>query len=366
MKEIAVVYIEYSNKCIKNCFSKKTKKDTFARKSIQIKIAYMLALIGKLADSLEIISDIGVEPFRESFSGLCYYQKPNGDKYEGCDSIILFELYYQTFHLLEMEDTCNYVKAFFKMAFNNTPANRATFPIEILYTESFYQESVVAIPYLNHTIDLHKLIDNYKNLDEIKKKYHGEVTVDHYGRAVPKHAHGTSNLPEFTSSTKIIMAAMEKLFDRIINWNLLIRRINVVAANVIPENKIPTKPDFEQMDLFTDYAALEKEHQQEKKEREKPDTKRLLKKLLGSPMKKLRSINEMLFDISQHLSEKKTVSITYFVSDKQKSGGAYLTDVGIIKKIDEFDKTVLMDSGMMIPMEEIRNIEYIGTGGVTD
>ena len=74
----------------------------------------------------------------------------------------------------------------------------------------------------------------------------------------------------------------------------------------------------------------------------------------------------MLFDISQHLSEKKTVSITYFVSDKQKSGGAYLTDVGIIKKIDEFDKTVLMDSGMMIPMEEIWNIEYIGTGGVTD
>ena len=87
---------------------------------------------------------------------------------------------------------------------------------------------------------------------------------------------------------------MEKLFDRIINWNLLIRRINVVAANVIPENKIPTKPDFEQMDLFTDYAALEKEHQQEKKEREKPDTKRLLKKLLGSPMKKLRSMKALL------------------------------------------------------------------------
>ena len=70
-------------------------------------------------------------------------------------------------------------------------------------------------------------------------------------------------------------------------------------------------------------------------------------------------INEMLFDIAQHLSEKKTVSITYFVPDKKKSGGAYLTDVGIIKKIDELEQTVLMDSSMMIPMQEIRNIEYI-------
>ena len=67
----------------------------------------------------------------------------------------------------------------------------------------------------------------------------------------------------------------------------------------------------------------------------------------------------MLFDISQHLSEKRPVTITYFVSDKQKSGGAYLTDVGTIKKIDEFEKTVLMDSGMLIPMGEIRNIEYV-------
>ena len=70
-------------------------------------------------------------------------------------------------------------------------------------------------------------------------------------------------------------------------------------------------------------------------------------------------INEILFDIAQHLSEKRPVTITYFVSDKQKSGGAYLTDVGTIKKIDEFEKTVLIDSGMLIPMGEIRNIEYV-------
>ena len=111
-------------------------------------------------------------------------------------------------------------------------------------------------------------IENLMN-PEIKKKYHGEVTVDHYGRAVPKHAHGTANLSGFTSSTKLIMAAMEELFDRIINWDLLVRRINVAAANVIPENEISEKPVFDQMDLFTDYEALEEQNRQEMQEREK-------------------------------------------------------------------------------------------------
>ena len=111
-------------------------------------------------------------------------------------------------------------------------------------------------------------IENLMN-PEIKKKYHGEVTVDHYGRAVPKHAHGTANLSGFTSSTKLIMAAMEDLFDRIMNWDLLVRRINVAAANVIPENVISEKPVFDQMDLFTDYEALEEQNRQEMQEREK-------------------------------------------------------------------------------------------------
>ena len=72
----------------------------------------------------------------------------------------------------------------------------------------------------------------------------------------------------------------------------------------------------------------------------------------------IAKINEILFDVAQHLSEKRPVAITYFVPDKRKFGGAYLTDVGTIKKIDELGKTVLMDSGMMIPMGEIRAIEY--------
>jgi len=103
----------------------------------------------------------------------------------------------------------------------------------------------------------------------IRKKYRGEVVTDRYGRLTPKHAHGTVNLPCPTSSTRIIMQAVEELFDRIINPDLLTRRINVVASRVVREKDIVEKPTFEQLDLFTDYGALEKEKQQEKRERER-------------------------------------------------------------------------------------------------
>lgn len=103
----------------------------------------------------------------------------------------------------------------------------------------------------------------------IRKKYHGEITTDHYGRQIPKHAHGTINLSCQTSSTKMIMKAVEELYDRIINWDLLVRRVNVVAARVVPEGEAVEQPAFEQLDLFTDYASREREIEREHKEREK-------------------------------------------------------------------------------------------------
>ncbi|MBP3593025.1 MAG: DNA methylase [Lachnospiraceae bacterium] len=111
-------------------------------------------------------------------------------------------------------------------------------------------------------------IDNLTD-PAIRNKYHGEVTTDHYGRQIPKHAHGTINLPHQTSSTKMIMKAVEELYDRIINWDLLVRRVNIVAARVVPERDVCDTPAFEQLTLFTDYSALEEEREQEKKEREK-------------------------------------------------------------------------------------------------
>ena len=113
---------------------------------------------------------------------------------------------------------------------------------------------------------------------ELCKNYQGEVKTDRYGRSVPKHAHGTANLQQYTSSAKQMIQAVLELYDRIVNPNLLIRRISMAAINVANETDIEMEPAFEQMDLFTDYVALEKEHEKEmaELEREKKMQKAML------------------------------------------------------------------------------------------
>lgn len=102
-------------------------------------------------------------------------------------------------------------------------------------------------------------IENLTNSD-ISRGYCGEITTDHYGRKIPKHAHGTENL-EYTSSTKEIVNAVMRLFDRIINDKLLVRRITVVANHIIPETDIPV-PEAEQLSLFSDYREEDKRRAQ--------------------------------------------------------------------------------------------------------
>ncbi len=105
---------------------------------------------------------------------------------------------------------------------------------------------------------------------ERKKKYRGEITTDFYGRQVPKHAHGTENIG-YTSSTRAIIDGTMRLYDRIINPGLLIRRISISANHIIPESEVEKKaePVFEQMSLFVDYKAEEERKQKEKGDREK-------------------------------------------------------------------------------------------------
>ena len=88
------------------------------------------------------------------------------------------------------------------------------------------------------------------NLDNNNLNYNGEITIDRYGRSVPKHAHGTINLKEYTSSTKEILEASIELYERIINKDLLVRRIIIVANNVKSENEILKEKQYEQINLF--------------------------------------------------------------------------------------------------------------------
>lgn len=100
------------------------------------------------------------------------------------------------------------------------------------------------------------------------RKYTGPVVTDPYGRKIPKAAHGTGNMDGYTSSTHVIMSAVLDVYDRVVHKDLLIRRVNVTACNLVSETEIPEdKP--EQLDMFTDYEALE----QEKKARQLAEEK---------------------------------------------------------------------------------------------
>ena len=114
-------------------------------------------------------------------------------------------------------------------------------------------------------------IDNLTN-PKISKLYNGEITTDMYGRKIPKHAHGTINIDHKTSSTTIIMNEVLKLYDRITNPILLVRRINLVASNVVSEDKVENKPQRQQLDLFTNYQEQD-ELNKKQIEREKEDAK---------------------------------------------------------------------------------------------
>ncbi|SHE60597.1 DNA polymerase V [Tissierella praeacuta DSM 18095] len=101
---------------------------------------------------------------------------------------------------------------------------------------------------------------------KIKKLYKGEITKDDYGRAIPKSAHGTTNLNKYTSSTKLIIDAVMELFERIVDKNLLIRRVNISANNVVDKESIEKEDNIEQLNLFTDYKEVQKEKEEEEAE----------------------------------------------------------------------------------------------------
>lgn len=127
-----------------------------------------------------------------------------------------------------------------------------------------------------------------------RKKYTGEITTDYYGRKVPKHAHGTVNLDRQTSSTRLITDAVMNLYDRIVDKNLLVRRINVVANRLVDEGSVQEEENYEQMNLFTDYGEVgaRKEAEKQAMEESLAKERRLQEAMLS--VKKKYGKNAML------------------------------------------------------------------------
>lgn len=119
-------------------------------------------------------------------------------------------------------------------------------------------------------LDIGYDIENLTN-PAIKKMYNGEITIDNYGREVPKHSHGTINLDYNTSSSKVLSKKCIELYDRIVNKNLLIRKINITACNIIDEDIVEKEVVHEQLNLFS--SSDDYEQKIEDKKRQKEDNK---------------------------------------------------------------------------------------------
>ena len=133
-------------------------------------------------------------------------------------------------------------------------------------------------------IDIGYDIENLS--DEVRRlEYDGDVVYDHYGRALPKGAHASETFERFTSSTRLIVACVETLFDRVVNPELLIRRLNISAGRLLPKGDTKTEKPAEQLVMFVDYESRdserEKERERERKEEKLMETIVSLKKKYG-------------------------------------------------------------------------------------
>jgi len=108
-----------------------------------------------------------------------------------------------------------------------------------------------------------------ENLTDPKRRaaYTGEITTDHYGRQVPKHARGTANMGKHTSSTKLITEKTLALFERIVNKKLLTRRLTITANHLLTEEEVKTNAGAEQLTLFDAVEDIEKKDADEEKEK---------------------------------------------------------------------------------------------------
>lgn len=119
----------------------------------------------------------------------------------------------------------------------------------------------------------------------IKSRYHGKVTRDYYGREVPVHAHGTINIDRPTSSASILIEKTAELYDRIINLDLLVRRLTLSINHLVDEAEAKRRRQPVQLDLFSDYEETKRQHKREEeelaKERRRQETMLKIKKMFG-------------------------------------------------------------------------------------
>ena len=126
---------------------------------------------------------------------------------------------------------------------------------------------------------------------ERRRAYKGEITVDGYGREIPKHAHGTGNLPFSTSSTKLTTDCVLEVFDRVVDESLLTRRISITANNLVLESEYKRESEVasaepEQISMFDMLAGggepASSKDNSSYSERDKPNSTMVAESISGS------------------------------------------------------------------------------------
>ncbi len=105
-----------------------------------------------------------------------------------------------------------------------------------------------------------------ENISDPKRRanYHGEVRVDPYGRAMPRHSHGTANLEKPSASAYIINDKMLELYDRIIDPSLLVRRLTMSVNHLQYEWSVEDEDKPMQLTIFDNYEEIQAQRKQEK------------------------------------------------------------------------------------------------------
>lgn len=206
---------------------------------------------------------------------------------------LLFKLFGVSAEFL-IDHAWGYEPCTIKDAKNYKPLNSSISQGQVLHSPYSFEKAKLIVKEMVDNLVL-ELVDKHLKTDQIvltigydiecltnpsiERRYKGEITIDAYGRKVPKHSHGTANIDHKTSSTKTITNEVMKLYDKIVNPILLVRRLNVTACNIVNEEYKESTPIIEQIDLFTNYEEVSK--QKEKSLKDEIEEKKIQKALLN-------------------------------------------------------------------------------------
>lgn len=122
----------------------------------------------------------------------------------------------------------------------------------------------------------------------------------------------------------------------------------------LPHHVSPTRPQMPMSDRaaqFAPFAALTGYDAAIK------ETGRLTDEKIELDEEALTALDMKYQFLMDALDDAPEVTITYFQPDERKAGGKYVSAVGVVRKVDDFERRITMQDGAKIPMDDVLSIE---------